>query len=548
MADWQPDSLLGALGLGSVQRAEASGGATTSTSQIHEAAQRGVSGAGQQLPHLTEIQQSFGSHDVSGVRAHVGGAAADASNKMGANAYATGDSVAFGSSPDLHLAAHEAAHVVQQRGGVQLKGGVGQVGDPYERHADAVADLVVQGKSAESLLTQMAPAGSGAASSSVQRQLQFDIKADLRAALASHDVATINYRLTAATPPEARAVLADSGLMNELGDTETSGDVPSAREVLQTILLAHDALETTITTGATDPVVRTAFQAYWTAELSSIPSVARKSRAELRTLHGQLKLLGELAPLAEAAFRTRVGAMTRAETEALVANESWLVQTTRAALLDRVKTERLVATAEGMQGQLRWAGASGPDESDHYRIRTTTRRPTDDAFAPGSANPGAVETNTNEFAVWVRGGAEPTTTSQMNCWEMVLFSGYRAGVIPRAWITRVHQRAASAGDAASSPEAYQEVLANGLGFASATTWTSGTAVPRGNVVFFDGLAHVAISTGNVTGGRQEVMSLWILPGRSGGTLNSVNQRTTIEALVANGIVAITEVKHAPNPW
>jgi hypothetical protein len=60
--------------------------------------------------------------------------------------------VAFAGAPNLHTAAHEAAHVIQQRAGVQLKGGVGEVGDPYERHADAVADAVVQGKSSEALL------------------------------------------------------------------------------------------------------------------------------------------------------------------------------------------------------------------------------------------------------------------------------------------------------------------------------------------------------------------------------------------------------------
>ena len=52
---------------------------------------------------------------------------------------------------------------MQQRGGVQLKGGVGEAGDAYEQHADAVADTVVQGKSAEGLLDQMA--GGGASSS-----------------------------------------------------------------------------------------------------------------------------------------------------------------------------------------------------------------------------------------------------------------------------------------------------------------------------------------------------------------------------------------------
>jgi hypothetical protein len=42
--------------------------------------------------------------------------------------------------------------VVQQRGGVALKGGVGQVGDEFERNADAVADRVVAGHSSEALL------------------------------------------------------------------------------------------------------------------------------------------------------------------------------------------------------------------------------------------------------------------------------------------------------------------------------------------------------------------------------------------------------------
>jgi hypothetical protein len=82
--------------------------------------------------------------------------------------------VAFARSPDLHTAAHEAAHVVQQRGGVQLKGGVGEAGDSHERHADAVADLVVQGKSSESLLDRVAN-GSGVAPSQghgVQRLLE----------------------------------------------------------------------------------------------------------------------------------------------------------------------------------------------------------------------------------------------------------------------------------------------------------------------------------------------------------------------------------------
>ena len=141
----------------------------TSLVEVHQAAERGVSGSPGALPHLDAIQRSFGRHDVGGIRAFVGGPAASASHEMGAQAYATGDSVAFAGAPDLHTAAHEAAHVVQQRAGVQLLGGVGEEGDAYEQHADAVADLVVQGRSAEAALDRFAP-GAGAGGRATQHK------------------------------------------------------------------------------------------------------------------------------------------------------------------------------------------------------------------------------------------------------------------------------------------------------------------------------------------------------------------------------------------
>jgi hypothetical protein len=112
----------------------------------------GVALASSALPHQDAIQRSFGKHDVSAVRAQVGGEAAEAAGAIGAQAYATGNRVAFAREPSLHTAAHEAAHVIQQRGGVQLKGGVGASGDAYERHADAIAERVVVGESAEALI------------------------------------------------------------------------------------------------------------------------------------------------------------------------------------------------------------------------------------------------------------------------------------------------------------------------------------------------------------------------------------------------------------
>ncbi|HWE28942.1 MAG TPA: DUF4157 domain-containing protein, partial [Polyangia bacterium] len=149
----------------------AAGALPAAASQVHRAAEKGTSGGGGALPHLDAIQKSFGSHDVSHVQAHTGGAASESAAAIGAEAFASGNHVVFGGTPSLHTAAHEAAHVVQQRGGVQLKGGVGEGGDPYEQHADAVADKVVRGESAEALLTAPAAGSPASSTGSIQRKI-----------------------------------------------------------------------------------------------------------------------------------------------------------------------------------------------------------------------------------------------------------------------------------------------------------------------------------------------------------------------------------------
>lgn len=145
-----------------VQREARAGGAAAAPDRVHALAAHGVAGRGDALPHREAIQRAFGpAHDVGAIEAFVGGAAASAAEAIGAEAYATGHRVAFRAGPDLHTAAHEAAHVVQQRAGVQLRGGVGEAGDAHERHADAVADRVVRGESAADLLAAYGGAGGG---------------------------------------------------------------------------------------------------------------------------------------------------------------------------------------------------------------------------------------------------------------------------------------------------------------------------------------------------------------------------------------------------
>ena len=135
--------------------------AEPSTTSVHNAAANGVATPSSSLPYAATIERAFGRHNVASIQAHQGAEAAASAQAMGAQAYATGNHIVLGASAELHTIAHEAAHVVQQRGGVQLKGGVGAAGDQYERHANQVADAVVAGRSAEGLLDSYAGGGGG---------------------------------------------------------------------------------------------------------------------------------------------------------------------------------------------------------------------------------------------------------------------------------------------------------------------------------------------------------------------------------------------------
>jgi hypothetical protein len=162
------------------RKANGAGAASVDPRQI---AAEGTQGRGEALPHLDVIQRAFGRHDVSGIQAQVGGDAVDACDTLGAEAFATGARVAFRAAPTLHTAAHEAAHVVQQRAGVFLSGGLGAEGDAYERHANAVADAVVRGEPVEGLLDAFARPGAGAANAPAVQLRRGSASPERRAAL-----------------------------------------------------------------------------------------------------------------------------------------------------------------------------------------------------------------------------------------------------------------------------------------------------------------------------------------------------------------------------
>ena len=205
---------------------------------VHAAAERGIATPSSRLPYADHIQRAFGRHDVSGIQAHVGPGAAAAAHDIGARAYATGDHVVLAPGADLHTVAHEAAHVVQQRAGVHLKSGIGETGDAYEQHADAVADLVVRGSSAEAALDQFAPGPSSAApQGAVQRApvtTPYGVFNDERFAEVSEDGEPAGVEMylsfTPTDPVEASAIGLSQVVRTQIADQTIPLDASKRRQ------------------------------------------------------------------------------------------------------------------------------------------------------------------------------------------------------------------------------------------------------------------------------------------------------------------------------
>jgi Annexin len=160
----------------------------------------------------------------------------------------------------------------------------------------------------------------------------------------------------------------------------------------------------------------------------------------------------------------------------------------------------------------------------------------------------------NTFETWASAASESaapplSTVTSINCWEMVLLAAYRAGLLTWQWIH--DQYTAAVGD-------WGTYMVNMLSKGARIPYARGAAAGRqplaGDLVFMDGMAHVALATGNVDGaGRADVISFWPPPNTPftrGGTIDSV-KHTTIEELVdwwAANMPPAPLVELAAPPW
>lgn len=160
----------------------------------------------------------------------------------------------------------------------------------------------------------------------------------------------------------------------------------------------------------------------------------------------------------------------------------------------------------------------------------------------------------NTFESWASASSEGTapalsTVTRINCWEMVLLAAYRTGLLSWQWI---HDQYTA--HTADWFDHMVGMLSRGSRIRYRAGAPAGRKPLRGDIVFMDGMAHVALATGNVDGaGRAEVISFWPPPNTPftrGGTIDSVKV-TTIEELSdwwAANMPPAPVVELAAPPW
>jgi hypothetical protein len=196
----------------------------------------------------------------------------------------------------------------------------------------------------------------------------------------------------------------------------------------------------------------------------------------------------------------------------------------------------VVAKLEEFRGRMYWRGGVTPAWGWSVEARNTM---------------GRNENYPNDMQLWLHGkkADPPGPDSSVNCWDGTMVAAYQAGVIDKGWIKRRYDRAIHAASMeyrrqaerdpitgrltlpefealptvdsfhftrfkAQSPwERHNESLMGDLYTGKLHPYQEGVDVPRGNMVFFDGIDHVAISLGTRDlQGRLLVLSHYNRPG------------------------------------
>lgn len=160
---------------------------------------------------------------------------------------------------------------------------------------------------------------------------------------------------------------------------------------------------------------------------------------------------------------------------------------------------------------------------------------------------------TNDFAVWASAATEGTApaiaaSTTINCWEMVLLAAYRTRNLSWQWIHDLYTRHTGAGWTAF----FNEMMGRPhIGYNRAGTPPRVPA--RGDIVFFNGPAHVALANGVTDStGRTQILSFWPPPNvvpYTSGTIDAI-KLTTIEELdtFMTAHMGSPTIEFATPPW
>jgi hypothetical protein len=154
----------------------------------------------------------------------------------------------------------------------------------------------------------------------------------------------------------------------------------------------------------------------------------------------------------------------------------------------------------------------------------------------------------SEFGKWLlAGGPEPDkATGKVNCWEMVMFSAYKAGQASKARLQAIYDEGVAqvkAGTRTSIGDTFEAMLRQGKEQIFDPVNPKSPEPLPGDIVIFDRAAgHAAVSLGTKdAAGRHNIVSHW--PPPDGSYKSKV---TTIEALLGAG--AGTPVKFWSPGW
>lgn len=145
--------------------------------------------------------------------------------------------------------------------------------------------------------------------------------------------------------------------------------------------------------------------------------------------------------------------------------------------------------------------------------------------------PQTVEFNNTEFGKWIlENGPEPDKpTSNLNCWELVLYSAFKGGVLNKARILTLYKKFTTdfkaTGSVVTAAKSF-DMLKKGSEYTYNKKDPDTPKPIKGDfVIFKDFPTHVTIATGNITGkGEVEIMSLWTQN-------NKKTYKTTIQGLL-----------------